>query len=283
MGATQSKSDDTINWNNLNTNDISSTMPNNVKISYEAKQLIESLNVPNNIGYDTETKPDEMVAKILGGNNESETLSDSSPFISSEMYNQIVKNNNTQKGGAKKSKKVIKTKKSAKNMKTKKSTKNMKSKKGGAVEDDDSSTSSTSSDSELEDIIDDDSEDDIKKDDKKKDDKKKDDKKKDDSSESDENLDSEENSEMSGGELSYLSSSAHTEGLFSDEKSNEKSDEKSDDDSNSDSDSDSKSNSDSNSDDESSVSKDTVTDENKEMFSTSNSINTSDINMISDN
>ena len=46
MGISQSKNSDTINWNNVKTNDFSSTLPNMMGISSEAKELINKLNLP---------------------------------------------------------------------------------------------------------------------------------------------------------------------------------------------------------------------------------------------
>ena len=265
MGLTNSKQNsETINWNNLKTENMSSSMPNFNGLSNEAKQLIASLNIPEI----TETESSEFtVSRILNTINtglnkndqnrfhqileqvssQSEDLSNTSPFISSEMYEYLVNSKsseNGQTGGAKKA-----------NKKSKK----YKSKKGGSL-DNDSSTSSTSSDSSMEDILDSTEEEIIKEKNKKN-------KKSKDSSDS----------ELSGGELSYLSSSAHTGGEFSDSEDSEADSEKSSE----------KSSVESSSQTETTEEKltrdeETVTDENKDMMSTSISVNTEDINMISD-
>ena len=47
MGLSQSKNmEETINWDNIKTNDMSSTIPNLTGISKEAKELISKLNLP---------------------------------------------------------------------------------------------------------------------------------------------------------------------------------------------------------------------------------------------
>lgn len=248
MGLSNSKQNsETINWNNLKTENMSSSMSQINALSNEAKKLIASLNIPEFTDAETsEMSVTRILNKINTGLNvddkqrfnkileevssQSEELSDTSPFISSEMYEYLVNSKTSedmQKGGAKKSK---------------------KNKKGGSL-DNDSSTSSTSSDSSIEDILDSTEEEIIKEKNKKH-------KKSKDSSDS----------EMSGGDLSYLSSSAHTGGEFSDSESNKNSDDNS---------------VESSSETVSSVQK-SVSDENKTMMSTSVSVNTEDINMISD-
>lgn len=247
MGATQSKSDnDTINWNNIKTDDMSSMMPNFNGLSKEAKQLIASLDIPeitesevselnyNNIlgKINSNLSDDDKIKfqKILDQVSESESLSATSPFISNEMYDNLV--------NSKTSDEEVQQKGGSRHMK----------KKGGAWNDDDSDTSSTSLDSEDEDVKDDDedildsNEEKIKKEKAKKDKKKK-----------------RNDSEMSGGELSYLSSSAHTGGEFSEEPSEQENDVET-----------------------ISETEESVADEKKDMEATSISVNTEDINMISD-
>ena len=213
MGGFQSKSkSDTINWNGLKTDNMSSTMPGLKNLSREANELIASLDIPGASETSvSEFSLDNILGKSLnnvsynashntsGTNNINEQLSETSPFISSEMYNYLVKNNGDdptdQNGGGKKKKKG-----SRKHM------------KGGMIEDD-SSTSSTSSDSDLNDILD--SDDNAKM-------GKKDDKKKKHNKHKGEKDDSD--SDFSGGNLSYLSSSAHTDREFSDSNSSSDSD-----------------------------------------------------------
>jgi hypothetical protein len=266
MGAKHTKhSDSTINWNNINTENISSTVPNLSSLSNEAKQLIANLNIPDmtdtqtsisvnnildnlstNLNHTDKQKFNQILSQMqvnqpLKANDQE--LSDTSPFISSEMYNYLVSatsENGNQKGGAKKSKKQNK----------------ITSKKGGEGHDDidseDDSTSSTSDSSS------------VKTTSSKSSDKKKKDKKK-------EGSDTEKSG--SGEELSYLSSSAHTDGELSDSdrklnhgvrlSNNVES-----------------SSSSQSSPDSSSVS--TITDEKKDMMTTSISVNTDDINMVSE-
>ncbi len=261
MGAGNSKGNtDTINWNNIKTENVSSTVPNFNGLSNDAKKLIASLNIPSI----TETETTEMdlnniLEKINDGLNAddkqkfnqlleqvsstgSDDLSNTSPFISSEMYDYLVNSKTSetdqgkQTGGAKKSK-----------------GKKSKKTKGGALSDDSSDTSSTSSDSSLEDLIDSTEEELLDARNKKNKDKKH---KKEDS-----------DSELSGGELSYLSSSAHTDGAFSDSSdANRKS----------------RSSSASESVQSSSQTATSVTNENHGMLNTSVSVNTDDINMVSD-
>lgn len=269
MGASNSKSEsETINWNNIRTENISSSMPNFNGLSNEAKQLIASLNIPAITESETsELTVNHILDKITSGLNKndqsrfnqlleqvstltaSEDSSNTSPFISSEMYEYLVNNKNSedekkiQQGGAKK---------------TIKSTK--KSKKGGALDDDDSETSSTSSDSDLDDILDS-TEEEVKAEKAKKDQNK-----------NKKHAKSESDSEMSGGELSYISSSAHTDREFSDsDASKHKPSNKSSESVESSSETQTSSNANS-----------TVTDENKQMLGMTESINTDDINMISD-
>jgi hypothetical protein len=264
MGAGNSKGNnsDTINWNNIKTENVSSTVPNFNGLSNDAKKLIASLNIPSI----TETETTELdLNNILGKINDglnpddkqrfnqlleqvsstgSDDLSNTSPFISSEMYDYLVNSKTSeteqgkQTGGAKKSK-----------------GKKSKKTKGGALSDDSSDTSSTSSDSSLEDLIDSTEQEILDARNKKNKDKKH---KKQDS-----------DSELSGGELSYLSSSAHTDGVFSDS-------------SNANRNARSSSASESESVQSSSQTATSVTNENHGMLNTSVSVNTDDINMVSD-
>lgn len=265
MGIGNSKDNsETINWNNVKTENISSTVPNFNGLSNDAKKLIASLNIPSITETEnTETDLNGILEKINDGLNAddkqkfnqlleqvsasaSEDLSNTSPFISSEMYEYLVNSKTSeteqgkQLGGGKKSKKS----------KGKKS-------KGGALSDDSSDTSSTSSDSSLEDLIDSTEEEILDARNKKNKDKKDKKHKKEDS-----------DSELSGGELSYLSSSAHTEGAFSDSSDANRNSESH--------------NSRSDSVQSSSQTATSVTNENHGMLNTSVSVNTDDINMVSD-
>ena len=180
MGLTQSKNNtESINWDNLDTDAMSSTLPAFNKISKDAEHLISQLNVENsvNIDYedtesdsgniftwlksigdeDKETKPEEVA-------NE-DNFSDTSPFISSDMYKYLM-DKNSEDGTS--------------------SIANVQ--KGGVIKDD-STTSTTSSSN--------------RKDKKPK-----------------KNNKFTESSVMSGGDLSYISSSAHTENASSDDEVN---------------------------------------------------------------
>jgi len=257
MGPSISKSSDTINWNKIKTDNISSSVPNLNGLSKDAQTLIASLNIPQitesqtseftvnhildkistNLNENDQKKFNQLLDQVSSQSASDAELSATSPFISSEMYNYLVKNENqNQKGG--------------------KITRKIKSKKGGSKLDDDSSTSSTSSDSSMEDLLDS-NEDDIKKNKKDKKNKK--------------NKSKDSDTELSGGELSYLSSSAHTEGEYSDSHKSKSSSESST----------TQKSIESSSVTQSSNKQSTVTDHNT-MQSTSISVNTEDINMVSD-
>jgi hypothetical protein len=253
-------------------------------LSNEAKQLIASLNIPAITESETsEFTVNHILDKINSGLNKddknrfnkllenvsslnaTEELSSTSPFISSEMYEYLVNNksseqeNKIQQGGAKK------VKKSEKPIK--------KSKKGGALNDDDSETSSTSSDSDLENILDS-TEEEIKAEKAKKEQNKNKHKK---------SVKYESESDnMSGGELSYISSSAHTEGGFSESAASKTDENNSHRSIESSSETLSSQSPPSSASSPSSPSPQSVTDENKHMSSRTTSINTDDINMVSD-
>ena len=98
MGQNNSRQSETINWNQIKTNDMSSTIPNLNGISREAQELISRLNLPEV----SETNSEFNINNVLNINNSQnlnknnkELLTEngddnSSPFISSEMYNYIV-------------------------------------------------------------------------------------------------------------------------------------------------------------------------------------------------
>jgi len=180
-------STETINWNNIKTDDMSPSIPNLKGLTKDARVLIKHLQVPN-IEYLENSEVDNIFQKMSPRKIQQQqvavedSFSETSPFISSEMYKYLMANDNIEQNGGGKEKGCGKQ-------------------NGGAEPDGDSSTSSTSTSEE---------------DDKKKinDDKKE-------AEESDEkkneNNDSDSTSvnTLNGGSLSYISSSAHTEGKFS--------------------------------------------------------------------
>jgi hypothetical protein len=99
MGAAESKGSETINWKNIKTNDMSSSVSNVHGISKDAKTLIMQLNLPE-VSLDSSSNNDLLEFKNKNVNKlnnynknniESEVFhSPSSPFISSEMYDYIV-------------------------------------------------------------------------------------------------------------------------------------------------------------------------------------------------
>jgi len=197
MGNTFTRdTNDTINWNSLKTENLSNDN-NYSSMSNDSKLLLNRLvlNIPKGGGNSEDmsdidnifSKPISNIKPLVGGSlvSESESereknnISDTSLFISSEMYNLLMKNNDiNQNGGS--------------------------IQKGGKIEGDDSSTSSTSSSN---DSSDNSSSDEFEKKEKKKIKSKK-------------NLKG-NNKNLKGGkkvllnssnsnELSYISSSAHT-------------------------------------------------------------------------
>lgn len=275
MGQGQSKNDseksETINWNKIKTENISSSIPNFNGLSSDAQNLIASLNIPqitesqtseftvnhildkisNNLNQNDQNKFNQLLEQVSSQTAVENELSDTSPFISSEMYNYLVKNNEPQKGGG---------------------SRKIKSIQGGSKLDEDSDTSTTSSDSSVEDLIDSTEEEVIKKKNMKNMKKNK------------HNKHKKSDSELSGGELSYLSSSAHTEGEYSNSNTGKQSSSKSSSKSSSESSTtkiSEKSSNESSSETQSSVKQSSATDHNG-MQSTSISVNTEDINMVSD-
>lgn len=216
MGGLNSKtnSEDTINWNHIKTDNLSSPNSKFNGISKEAKQIIASLNIPTfnetetsdftvnnlfnkiNTGLNKENK--YKINKLLDqlSQTNSEELSNTSSFISSEMYDYLFNNNKSSNG------------------------KHDKIQQGGSKDDDSSSTSSTSSDSDLKDILDS-TEQDIKAAKTKKEQKKQNKQNK--KQNKNKNIQSKSESDMSGGV--YLSSSAHTEHEFSNNSDSNKSNE----------------------------------------------------------
>lgn len=105
MGLIQSKDSETINWNNIKTNEMSSTLPNLNGISFEAEQLLSKLNLPEISETNSEFDSNLIFNKFnQDSKNENKEDAVSSPFISSEMYNYLVNkynNTNNMVGGAK--------------------------------------------------------------------------------------------------------------------------------------------------------------------------------------
>lgn len=93
MGQNNSKESETINWNQIKTNDMSSTIPNMEGISIEAKELISRLNLPEISESNSEFNIDnhfENINNHLEINNQESDIDATSPFISSDMYNYLV-------------------------------------------------------------------------------------------------------------------------------------------------------------------------------------------------
>ena len=187
---------DTINWNNINTEDVSIT--NNV---VNNKQTISDLVKDLKISYNTSESDfnDNFLAKAITNTltDTEDVLSATSPFISSDAYNYLQKTTNVQDGGAvkKSKKKTPKHKKNAKSQMVDMSSSSDTSSTSELSSSSNSlSVSSSSSSSDKDD-----------KHDKHKEDKHKHDK----HNFTNKNVD----------DMSYLSSSAHTGGEFSDNAS----------------------------------------------------------------
>jgi len=134
MGNTFNKDNDTINWNSLKTENIGD---DNGQLTYDSKLLLNRLQIdlPKNIKSETDSEIDkffskyktvestENIASLQKPVNQAENLSDTSPFISSDMYKYLMKSNNQEN-------------------------KENEMKGGGVLDGDDSSTSSTSSSSD---------------------------------------------------------------------------------------------------------------------------------------
>lgn len=117
MGAKQSiNNNDSLNWDKINTESMSSTVPNLSNINKDAQKLLSSLDIKKEINLeDTDSENDNLFTWIktkIGNeptvnNLQEDTLSDTSPFISSEMYKYLADKKNSvtsevleQKGGA---------------------------------------------------------------------------------------------------------------------------------------------------------------------------------------
>jgi hypothetical protein len=104
---------ETINWKNIDTNQVSSTIPNLKGISFEANKLVERLNLPNTVDTSSElndifltknnkSKSTHHNVNQINNNLSESNFSNTSPFISSEMYNYVMSkyNNQNMVGGA---------------------------------------------------------------------------------------------------------------------------------------------------------------------------------------
>jgi len=97
MGQNNSKNSETINWNQINTNEMSSTIPDINGISFEAKELISRLNLPDISESNSEFNVNNIFKTNELKNNKDHPLSEidqSSPFISTDMYNYLVNKQN---------------------------------------------------------------------------------------------------------------------------------------------------------------------------------------------
>ena len=120
MGAKQSRNNtDSLNWDNINTDSMSSALPNLANIDNDAKKLVSSLNTNLNLNLeDTDSENENLfswVKNTIGNETKVDTknednFSDTSPFISSDMYKYLAEKNSSitsevleQQGGAKKS------------------------------------------------------------------------------------------------------------------------------------------------------------------------------------
>jgi hypothetical protein len=106
MGQNTSRESETINWNQINTNEMSSTIPDINGISVEAKELISRLNLPDISESNSEFNVDNIFKTNEVKNNIEHHLTEIeqvSPFISTEMYNYLVNkhNENSMVGGGK--------------------------------------------------------------------------------------------------------------------------------------------------------------------------------------
>ena len=171
MGNVINNDKDTINWNNVKTDNISDN--NNKFLTDDSKLLISklTLNIPNPVESEEISDVEKIFSKyqFLNNNNEnkiSNELSDTSPFISSDMYNYLMNKNKEQPNQT-----------------------------GGAIKEDSSTSSTSDSSPESE---------------SKSNENKKHINKKQNEEPSSKTLSSSE-SEKNGDNLSYVSSSAHTE------------------------------------------------------------------------
>lgn len=95
MGNQNTRNQDTINWNNIQTENMSSTVPNLKSLSNDANNLIKKLNLPE---LDTITEAD-LNSPVNNKYSLERSDSETSPFISSEMYKYFVQNKESLEGG----------------------------------------------------------------------------------------------------------------------------------------------------------------------------------------
>lgn len=157
MGNKISNSTDTIGFQNTNINNYSSTLPGNFKITKEINQVIDNIPLSNldSLKNNQQTGGNDNLSEESLGINDifkkleknevnNNEISDTSPFISSDMYNFLMK------GGAKKSSKKSSkntSKKSSKNTSKKSSKKTSKGASQNMMIDDETSLTIDSSDS----------------------------------------------------------------------------------------------------------------------------------------
>lgn len=107
MGNKSSKNNlDTINWNNINTDDVSSSIHYLKGIDEDAKKLVSRLRTNNKYENEITNNNNNSLYISRSNNNKNESdYSKTSPFISSEMYHYLIENSSEnklkkQKGGA---------------------------------------------------------------------------------------------------------------------------------------------------------------------------------------
>jgi len=113
MGIASSKNNsESLNWDKINTESMSSTVPNLNTINKDAQKLVSNLNIENNIDLEQTESDNENIftwirkldepekISVIQKNNEvknnSEDFSDTSPFISSDMYKYLMNNNSSE-------------------------------------------------------------------------------------------------------------------------------------------------------------------------------------------
>ena len=114
MGIASSKNNsESLNWDKINTESMSSTVPNLNTINKDAQKLVSNLNIEQNIDLEQTESENENIftwirkldepenqtqtIKVVENNrNNSEDFSDTSPFISSDMYKYLMNNNSSE-------------------------------------------------------------------------------------------------------------------------------------------------------------------------------------------
>jgi hypothetical protein len=154
MGNVINKDNDTINWNNVKTDNFSDNNKNKF-LTDDSKLLISklTLNIPNPVESDEISDVEKIFSKYKVLNNTENKvpneLSDTSPFISSDMYNYLMTKNvdqPKQTGGAIKEDSSTSSTSSSSDSNTNKNKKNVNHKKTSVEEP--SSRTLSSSDSE---------------------------------------------------------------------------------------------------------------------------------------